>query len=230
MIKQYKKRIILFIFLVALIFFVRFSGIDDYITFENLKANRENLQEFVKNNYLLSVLSYIIIYISTAFFLPAAIPLTIAGGLLFGIFWGTAYVCLGAIIGATLAFFTARYLIGEWLQDRYRNQLRSFNKEMARHGHYYLILIRLAPIFPFFLINYLAGLTQIPFRVFLLTFLVILLPGSVIYTSIGHHLGTIESLEDILSVETLLIMILLLAIVIFSFASHRCVKNLRKKG
>lgn len=227
--KQHKKRIIFLILLVTAILLVRISGIDDYITFENLKKNREALQEFVKNHYILSVLCYIIIYISTAFFIPGAIPLTIAGGLLFGVFWGTVYVCIGATIGATLAFFSARYLIGEWLQDRYRNQLRSFNKEMARHGHYYLILIRLTPLLPFFLINYLAGLTLIPFRVFLWTFLVILLPGSVIYTSIGHYMGTIESLEDILSVETLLIMILLLAIVIFSFASYKRVKNLRKK-
>jgi uncharacterized membrane protein YdjX (TVP38/TMEM64 family) len=230
MMKRYKKRIILFIFLAGLILFLRFSGIDDYLTFENLKKNRENLQEFVKNNYFLSVLCYIVIYISTAFFVPGALPLTVAGGFLFGVFWGTLYVYIGAILGATLSFFSARYLIGQWLQDRYRDQLKSFNKEMARHGHYYLILIRLNPLFPFFLINYLAGLTVIPFRVFLWTFLVLLLPGSVIYTSIGHYLGAIESLEDILSTETLVIMILLLVIAILSFASYRWVKNLREKN
>lgn len=228
--KRYKKRIIILIFLVALILFVRFSGIDDYMTFENLKRNRDSLQEFVKNHYILSVLCYIVIYISTAFFVPGAIPLTVVGGLLFGVFWGTVYVCIGATVGATLAFFTARYLIGEWLQDRYRNQLRRFNKEMSRHGHYYLIMIRLTPLLPFFLINYLAGLTMIPFRVFLLTFLITLLPGSVIYAFAGQHLGTIESLEDILSVETLLIIILLLAIVILSLIAYKCIKDIRRKG
>lgn len=228
--KRYKKRIIILIFLVALILFVRFSGIDDYMTFENLKRNRDSLQEFVKNHYILSVLCYIVIYISAAFFVPGAIPLTVVGGLLFGVFWGTVYVCIGATVGATLAFFTARYLIGEWLQDRYRNQLRRFNKEMSRHGHYYLIMIRLTPLLPFFLINYLAGLTMIPFRVFLLTFLITLLPGSVIYAFAGQHLGTIESLEDILSVETLLIIILLLAIVILSLIAYKCIKDIRRKG
>lgn len=227
--KQYQKKIILLFLLIITILFLYISGVADYISFENFKKNRDDLQKFVKNHYFLSVLFYIIIYISTALFIPGAIPLTIAGGLLFGVFWGTIYVCIGATIGATLAFFFARYLIGEWLQDRYRDQLRSFNKEMDRHGYYYLILIRLTPLLPFFLINYLAGLTNISFGVFLWTFLVILVPGSVIYTYIGHYTGAIESLEDILSLEILLIMIILLAIVIFSSASYLYLKKLGEK-
>ncbi len=103
--KGYKKLILLILLVSLMILFVRFSGIDDYMTFENLKKNRDSLQEFIKNHYILLVFSYIVVYISTAFFVPEAIPLTIAGGLLFGVFWGTTYVCIGATTGAALAFF-----------------------------------------------------------------------------------------------------------------------------
>jgi len=206
---------------------VRISGVGDYITFENFIRNRDILKGFVNDHYILSVLGYIIIYISTAFFLPGAIPLTIIGGLLFGVFWGTIYVYIGAISGSALAFFTARYLIGSWIQDKHSNQLRRFNEEMLRHGHYYLILIRLTPI-PFFLINYIAGLTMVPFRVFLWTFLVIALPGTIIYTFGGHHMGTIETLQDVLSIETLLILILLSVVFILSLIAFKFIKNIRK--
>lgn len=213
--KQYKKQVILLIFLVTSILLVRISGIDDYVTFENLKRNRESLQEFVKNHYILSVLCYIVIYISTAFFIPGAIPLTIAGGLLFGVFWGTVYVCIGATIGAALAFFSARYLIGNWIHDRYQNQLKKFNEEITKNGYYYLLALRIIPVFPFFLVNFFAGLTKVPFKIFLWTFLITAIPGTVIYTFAGQQVGTIESIEDIYS-HQILIAFLLLTIFVFS--------------
>jgi uncharacterized membrane protein YdjX (TVP38/TMEM64 family) len=228
MMKRYKKRIILLIFLVALILFVKFSGIDDYITFENLKRNRESLQEFVKNHYFLSVLSYIVIYISTALFMPGAIPLTIAGGFLFGVFFGTVYVCIGASIGATLAFFSARYLMGNWLQERYQSQLKKFNEEIAKNGYYYLLTLRIIPVFPFFLVNYLSGLTKVPLKIFLWTLFVTVLPGSVIYTFAGQQLGAVESIEDIYSAK-ILIAFLLLILFAFSPIVLKYMKDIKSK-
>jgi len=177
----------------------RFSGVSEHITFENFKRNREILQAFAKDYYILSVLAYIILYISTAFFLPGAIPLTIIGGTLFGAFLGTVYVCIGATVGATLAFFSARHLIGSWIQDRYRNQLKRFNEEIEKNGHYYLLTLRIIPVFPFFLVNFFAGLTNIPYRIFLWTLLITAIPGTVIYSFAGQQIGVIESINDMYS-------------------------------
>lgn len=222
-----KKKIILLIIIAAAILLVRILDIGDHITFENFKRNRNILQDFVNNHYILSVLGYIIIYISTAFFLPGAIPLTIAGGLLFGAFLGAVYVCIGAIVGATLAFFSTRYLIGSWIQDRYRNQLKRFNEEIEKNGYYYLLTLRIIPIFPFFLVNFFAGLTNIPYRIFLWTLLITALPGAVIYAFAGQQLGVIESIRDIYSPEVW-IAFLLLIIFLIAFLAFRYIK--RKKG
>jgi uncharacterized membrane protein YdjX (TVP38/TMEM64 family) len=223
----FHQKIILLILLVAAVLLVRISGVSDHITFENFKRNRDILQGFVKDYYILSVLGYIIIYISTAFFLPGAIPLTVVGGLLFGAFLGTVYVCIGATVGATLAFFSARYLIGNWIQDRYRNQLRRFNGEIEKNGYYYLLTLRIIPVFPFFLVNLFAGLTNIPYRIFLWTLLITALPGTVIYAFAGQKMGVIESMRDMYSPEVL-IAFLLLIIFSITLLIFRYIK--RKKG
>ncbi len=206
---------------------VRISGIDDYITFENFKKNRDVLQAFVNNHYTLSVVGYIIIYISTGFFVPGAIPLTVIGGFLFGVLLGTVYVCIGATLGATLAFFSARHLIGNWIQKKYSNQLRRFNEEIEKNGHYYLLTLRIIPIFPFFLVNFFAGLTNIPYKVFLWTLLITALPGTVIYAFAGQQIGGIESVKDIYSPN---VWIAFLLLIIFSIALlvYRYIKG--KKG
>lgn len=224
-----KKHTVILILLIAAILLVRISGIDDYMTFENLKKNREGLQEFVKNHYFLSVLSYVVIYISTALFMPGAIPLTIAGGLLFGVFYGTIYVCIGATIGATLAFFSAKYLLGNWIQHRYQNQLKKFNEEIAKNGYFYLLTLRVIPVFPFFLVNYLAGLTKVPFRIYLLTLIVTVLPGTVVYTFAGQQIGAIESIKDIYSPK-ILIAFLLLTLFAFSPIVLKYRKSKKERG
>jgi uncharacterized membrane protein YdjX (TVP38/TMEM64 family) len=222
-----KKKIILLIIIVAAMLLVKIADIGDHITFENFKRNRNILQDFVNDHYILSVLGFIIIYISTAFFLPGAIPLTIAGGLLFGAFLGAVYVCIGATVGATLAFFSTRYLIGSWIQDKYRNQLKRFNEEIEKNGYYYLLTLRIIPIFPFFLVNFFAGLTNIPYRIFLWTLLITVLPGTVIYAFAGQQLGVIESIRDIYSPEVW-IAFLLLIIFLIALLAFRYIK--RKKG
>jgi uncharacterized membrane protein YdjX (TVP38/TMEM64 family) len=223
-VKQYKKNIIILILLITAISLIWIFRIDDYVSFENLKRNREVLQEFVKNYYFLSVLSFIVIYISTAFFMPGAIPLTIAGGLLFGVYFGTLYVLIGATAGATLAFFSARHLLGNFIQNRYQKQLKKFNEEIAKNGYYYLLTLRIIPIFPFFLVNFFAGLTRIPFRIFLWTFLIPAIPGTVVYTFAGQQIGIIESIKDLHSPQMLIVYLLLILFIfspmIFKFAKR----------
>jgi uncharacterized membrane protein YdjX (TVP38/TMEM64 family) len=199
-VKKYKKQIILFSIVVVVILLVRLSGAGSYLTVENLKKNKELLQHFIDARYLLSVALYVAVYILTVTFsLPGATVLTLAGGFLFHLFPGILYVNVAATVGATLGFLFARYILGNSIQEKYAPQLERFNHELAENGHLYLLTLRLIPVFPFFLINLLAGLTRVGLKTFFWTTLVGILPGSFVYCFAGSQLNTIESVEDVFS-------------------------------
>jgi uncharacterized membrane protein YdjX (TVP38/TMEM64 family) len=204
-----KKRLIILVLTATVGVLIWFSGLREYLTFENLKAHRELLQQYVAGHYFLSVTVFIAFFISTAFFTPAAVPMTVAGGFLFGIVMGMVYVNIGSVIGSTLAFLSSRFLIGDWIQKRYGNKLQRFNEEIERHGHNYLFILRIVPILPFFLVNYLAGLTKIPLKKFIFISAIGMLPGSFVYAFAGRQFAKIEKLKDILSPELLLAFLLL---------------------
>jgi uncharacterized membrane protein YdjX (TVP38/TMEM64 family) len=199
-VKKYKKQIILLLIVIGVIFLVRISGVGSYLTVENLKANKELLQQFIEARYPLSVAMYIAVYILiVTFSLPGATVLTLAGGFLFHLFPGIIYINVAATMGATLGFLFARYILGNSIQERYAPQLERFNRELAENGHLYLLTLRLIPAFPFFLINLLAGLTRVSLKTFFWTTLVGILPGSLVYAFAGSQLNTIESVQDIFS-------------------------------
>ena len=199
MIKHHKK-IILFLFLIAAIIAIRLSPIGDILTFENLKKNRESFLAFVQGHYLESVAAYIVSYIIiTALSIPGAGIMTLAGGFLFGVLSATIYIDIGATIGACLAFLSARYLLGSWLQEKYQKQLSAFNAEMEKNGPRYLLTVRLIPVFPFFMINFLSGLTNIPARTFAWTTALGIIPATLIFAFAGRQLGTINAVSEILS-------------------------------
>ncbi len=199
--------------LLVLIFFGAAStwltGLNEHLTFDNLKENRDILRSHVESHYVLSVIVFIAAVVSTAFFVPGAIAVTLVGGFLFGVLLGTLYLLVGATLGASLAFLSARYVLGNWVQRRYEEQLRIFNGEMARHGHNYLITFRIVPVMPFFLVNYLAGITKMPIGRFMWTTAVGMLPGTVVYSFAGQELRGIESPDDIMSPKLLSAFILL---------------------
>jgi uncharacterized membrane protein YdjX (TVP38/TMEM64 family) len=199
--KKGKNKKVFIVLLILVICFLVWLSLEDYITFEALKKNSEALKQFVHTHYIESVLVFILFFISTAFFVPGAIVSTIAGGFLFGVLMGTIYVNIGSTIGATIAFLSARYLLGNWIQHRYAKQLLMFNEEIARHGHNYLIVLRIIPVLPFFIVNYLSGLTKISTRKFVLITSLSMLPGSVVYTFAGQELGTLRSPGDAFSLK-----------------------------
>lgn len=199
-----KKSIVLLVLFVAMIVALRYSPLGGLLTFENLKQHRESLLAFVRGHYALSVLVFISGYVlATAFSLPGAVILTLAGGFLFGVLAATFYVDIGATSGAALAFLSARYILGNRLQERYRQQLAKFNEEFAKNGTRYLLTLRFVPIFPFFLINFLSGLTQVPLRTFIWTTSVGIIPGTAVFAYAGGQIGTITSLSGILSLKVL---------------------------
>jgi uncharacterized membrane protein YdjX (TVP38/TMEM64 family) len=203
-------RVILFAAIVLAIVAVRLSGLGDYLTFQSLKQNADILYGAVHADYLSSVAVFVGIYVLvTGLSLPGAAVMTLAAGFLFGTLAGALYANAGATLGATLAFLVSRYLAGGWLQKRYGEKLAGFNRELERNGYRYLLTLRLIALFPFFLINILAGLTNVPLRTFFWTTAVGIIPGDLVYTFAGSRLKQIENPRDIFSPQVLLAFALL---------------------
>ena len=201
----HRKKIYLLVLFIGMTVLIRFSPLGTALTFENMKQHRDSLLAFVTDHYWLSVACYIAVYIgAVAFTLPVALILTLAGGFLFGAMPAVLYINIGATTGAVVSFLSARYLLGTRLQDTYAQQLGKFNDEIGRNGTHYLLTMRFIPIFPFFLINFLSGLTRIPLRTFVWTTSLGILPSSAIFAFTGRQLGTISSPADILSKKMLM--------------------------
>ncbi len=213
---KHRKRIFLLIFFIAVIAVIRLSPLSDYLTFDNVKKNREVLLAFTGENYLFSVFLYIAAYVLVvALSIPGGAVLTLVGGFLFGTLPAVLYVNAGATVGAAFAFLTARYLLGDRLQHKYEHQLARFNEEITRNGVRYLLTLRFIPVFPFFLINFLSGLTKVPLKTFIWTTSLGILPGSAVYAFAGQQIGTINSLKEILSEKVLIAFVLLALFTLF---------------
>jgi uncharacterized membrane protein YdjX (TVP38/TMEM64 family) len=204
-----KKILILIAFVVAIVL-VKVFELDAIFSFENLKNSQENLSVFVQDNYILTAVIFISLYIvSVAIMIPIATILTLAGGFLFGSIIGVVFVNIGATLGAILAFLFARYIIGNKIQEQYKDQLEKFNKELEENKYQYLFSLRFLPIFPFFLVNSFCGVTNVDLRTFFITTSLGIIPGSFVYTFAGSQLANINSLNDIFTTDILIAFILL---------------------
>jgi uncharacterized membrane protein YdjX (TVP38/TMEM64 family) len=197
------------LFLVAAALAATFLLQDDYLSLHNVKQHKEQLLSFIRTHYIQAMLSFIGLYIGAAFFLPGALALTIAGGMMFGTVPAVIYANIGATTGAVLAFFAARSIFGGWMQEKFKEQLKRFNREVSRHGHNYLLVLRILPIAPFFAVNYCAGLTKVPLKTFIWTTSIGMLPGSLIYSFIGEQLRYINAPSDVFSWKIVLALLLL---------------------
>ncbi len=216
MLKRNRNKLIFICLLVAAIAALRLSPLGTALTFENLKKNREVFIALVQDHYPQAVAIYIAAYILvTALSIPGAGIMTLAGGFLFGAIAATIYIDFGATLGATLAFLTARYLLGNWLQQKYQHQLRAFNEEMHTNGSRYLFTVRLIPVFPFFIINFLSGLTNVPVRTFFWTTACGIVPVTFIFAYAGRQLGAINTASDILSGRMIAALTALAAMALF---------------
>ena len=209
------KRIALLIIVLGLIIGLRFTGLGSQLTLENLQANAARLRDFSDGHFIISAIAFILIYIMvTGFSLPGALILTLAGGFLYKTLLAAVFVNIGATTGATLAFVFARYIAGTWIQQKYADKLSGFNAELDKNGPGYLLTMRLIPVFPFFLINLLAGLTRIPLGSFVWTTSLGILPGSLVYAYAGQQLGNIHNVKDIFSTRILIAFLLLAGLAI----------------
>ena len=189
---------------VAAIFAFFYFDIQTYLTLSALRSNRDRLLAYTEVHYMTTVLAFAGIYcLQTALSLPGAAILTLAGGLLFGSVLGAVYVNIAATSGATLAFLAARWLFRDWVERRFGQHLDPIQKGFARNALSYLIMLRLIPLFPFFLVNLVSGLTRIRLSTYMIATSIGILPGSFVYTNAGRQLGMIDSLSDIASPRVL---------------------------
>lgn len=192
-----------------------FAGLDlgQYLSFEYLKEKQVILQDFYSGNMFLTIIAYMLIYIVvTALSLPGAAVLSLAGGVLLGFGVGVIAVSFASSIGATLAFLASRFILRDYVQDKFGDRLRIINEGMEKDGAFYLFSLRLVPLFPFFMVNLLMGLTPISVRTYYLVSQLGMLPATLVFINAGTRIGMLESVSGIIS-PSMLISLALLGVV-----------------
>jgi uncharacterized membrane protein YdjX (TVP38/TMEM64 family) len=195
-----RRKLALLLVVAALVAAYFAFGLGRYLTLTELKANRDALFAAYAAHRARFILGYILLYVAaTALSLPGGAILTLTAGAVFGAVTATLVVNVGATVGATLAFLLARYLFRDAVEARLGTRLAAFNEGLARGAMGYLLFLRLVPVFPFFLINLGAGLTQVRLRTYFVATMVGILPGSFVYCNAGANLARIDRLSDIVS-------------------------------
>ncbi|MBL4870073.1 MAG: TVP38/TMEM64 family protein [Robiginitomaculum sp.] len=161
-----------------------------YITLDALRDNQEFLKTFVNDHFFVAVIGFTALYASlTAISVPGASLLSIFGGFLFGLTTGTITVVIGATIGATLLFLAARYVFGESLAAKAGPFMKKFEKGLKENELSYLFILRLVPLFPFFIVNIVPALFDVKVRNYVLATFFGIIPGSLVYVSVGNGIG-----------------------------------------
>lgn len=181
-----------------------------YLSFEFVQSQQTALQSYVASHFWLSVGIYFAGYVLiTGLSIPGAAILTLLGGALFGVIQGSIIISFASTIGACFAFLIARYVARNAIETRFSNTINAINRGVAQDGIYYLLSLRLIPIFPFFVVNLVMGLTQMPLKRYYWVSQLGMLPATIIYVNAGTQLASLTSTADILSAPLLISLALL---------------------
>ncbi|MGZ0019304.1 FAD-dependent oxidoreductase [Nitrosomonas sp. wSCUT-2] len=195
---RHRGWLLIFLGLLIGLFFV--LDFERFFTLKMLAQQREALLRAYQDDPFAMIGMFSVIYIvMAALSFPGAAVMSLAGGALFGVWIGVPVVLISATIGATLAFWMARYLLRDAVQRRFGDRLATVSKGLERDGAFYLFSLRLAPVFPFFLINLLMGLTTLPSITYFWVSLIGMFAGTVVYVNAGTQLATINQLSDVMS-------------------------------
>ena len=204
------KKIILVLALALLMAGFFIFDLHQLLTLDGVKGSLDQIQSWQAEAPLLTAGIYFGIYILvTALSLPGAAIMTLVGGALFGLGWGLLLVSFASSIGALLAFLVSRYVLRDWVQSRFGDRLKTINEGIEKEGSFYLFTLRLVPVFPFFVINLLMGLTPMRAASFYWVSQLGMLAGTAVYVNAGTQLGQLESLSGILSPGLLFSFVLL---------------------
>ena len=209
MTNQIIKSFIIIFFLLSIMagFFFDFG---QYLSFETIKEQHEKLILLIESNFIFYFILFFFIYIIvTAFALPFAAIKTVLAGALFGLIPGVILTSFASSIGSTLCFLMSRFVLRDFVQNKYSKYLDKINKGIKEDGIYYLFFLRLSPIFPFFIINLVFGLTKMKTMTFYIISQIGMLIGTVVFVNAGVQLSKISSMSDILSFNLILSFILI---------------------
>ena len=199
------KQVALVAFVVALIAGFFLFDLHQFLTLEALKQSHDDFLAFkARSPWLLAAICFVSYVVVTALSLPGALVMTLAMGAIFGLVSGTVLVSFASSIGATLAFLASRYVLRDTVQRRFGDKLKAINDGIEKEGAFYLFTLRLVPIFPFFLINLVMGLTPMRARTFYWVSQIGMLAGTIVFVNAGTQLAQLESLSGIMSPKLLL--------------------------
>ncbi|MDP1613169.1 MAG: FAD-dependent oxidoreductase [Sulfuritalea sp.] len=194
------RKLLVVVVVAAIVAFYFVLDLGRYFSLDALKVQQEAIEGYRQANPWLTAGIFFAVYVAVAALsLPGATVMTLAGGAIFGLLWGTLLVSFASSLGATLAFLASRFLLGDWVKDRFGQRLEAINEGIRREGGFYLFTLRLVPVFPFFVINLLMGLTPMRAATFYWVSQIGMLAGTLVYVNAGTQLAGIDSLRGILS-------------------------------
>jgi pyruvate/2-oxoglutarate dehydrogenase complex dihydrolipoamide dehydrogenase (E3) component/uncharacterized membrane protein YdjX (TVP38/TMEM64 family) len=202
-VRKSKTILLIALFAAVAVFFLLDLG--RYFSLDYLRSQQAAIDAYSRSNPLQTAAIYFAIYIAvTALSLPGAAVMTLAGGAIFGLLWGTVLVSFASTIGATLAFLASRFLLRDWVQSKFGDKLKPINDGVAREGAFYLFALRLVPAFPFVAINLVMGLTPIPTWTYAWVSQLGMLAGTIAYVYAGTQLGEFRLSVGLLAAFTIL--------------------------
>lgn len=221
-----KKKIILLILIGTGIALFSLLDFQSHLTLESLKKNRGDIERFYQSNPWTLIGGFSGFYVlAVALSLPLATLLVLSAGATFGLWVGTLIVGIGDALGGTLAFLSARFLLRDWVRNRFGKNLKSFDEGFSKNAVNYLLFLRLVPVIPFFLVNLFSGLTRVSLNLFFWVTLFGSLPVTIVFVNVGDQLASIQNVEDILSARVFgslfLAGVLILAPVIYKWFKNK---------
>jgi pyruvate/2-oxoglutarate dehydrogenase complex dihydrolipoamide dehydrogenase (E3) component/uncharacterized membrane protein YdjX (TVP38/TMEM64 family) len=181
-----------------------------YLTLDFIQSQLAQIQAYKDDNFATAAAIYFFGYVlATGLSIPGAILITLTGGAIFGLFWGTLLVSFASSIGATGAFLASRLLLRDWVQSRFGDYLAPINKGMEKDGTFYLFSIRMVPVFPYFMVNLLMGLTPIKTSSYYLASQAGMFASTIVFVNVGSELAQITSLSGLVSGSVLFSFVLL---------------------
>lgn len=204
------KKLLFIGIIAALIASVFIFDLTQYLNLELLKQQREQLTQLFTEQPLLMFGGYFALYVvCTALSIPGATVLTLGAGAIFGLAWGLLLASFASSVGALLAFLSARWLLHDWVQERFSKRLKTINEGVQRDGAFYLLSLRLVPLFPFFVINLVMGLTKIKTWTYYWVSQLGMFLATAVYVNAGTQLAQVNSLGDVVSADLLGALVLL---------------------
>ena len=205
-----KKKIIAVLAIVVLVALFKVLNVEDYLSLSYIKASQVKFETLYAENRAAVIAGFMLMYIVvTSLSLPGGAVMGLAAGALFGLLTGAIAVSFASTVGATIACFVSRFMLRDWIQTKFGHKLKTVNEGIQREGAFYLFTLRLIPVFPFWLINLIMGLTKMPLRRYYWVSQVGMLPGTIVFVNAGKELGKIESLSGIFSPGLILSFVLL---------------------